>query len=94
MHVEERAELGRRVAAGHRGVESFELVLHLAQCIFEARNFVGDAGGIDRVMRDLECGVRHELRPPDRDATRDADAVERETRHRPVLIAPRRNSRR
>ncbi len=87
VHVEERAELRRRIAAGHRRVKPLELALHFAHRIVEARDLGTDVARIDRVVRDLERRVRDELRPPDRDAARNADAVEREARHRLALRA-------
>ena len=90
VDVEKRAELGRRVAASHCGVQPLELALHFAQCVVEPRNFGGDGIRIDRVVRDFERGVRDELRAADRDAARDTHAVERETRHRVLLRPPTR----
>ena len=92
VDVEEGAELGRRVAAGHRAVQALELVLHLRERVVEARDLGRRrvAGG-NRVVGDLERRVRDELRPPDGDAARDAEPVEREARH--GATGPRRSSR-
>ncbi len=105
VDVEKRPELGGRIAARHRRVQTLELALHLAQRIVEARNLGTDTPRVDRVVGYLERRVRDELRAPDGDAGRDADAMECEARHRlaaalehaalPIaLIALRRNSRR
>ena len=94
MDVEERAELGRRVAARHRAVQALELALHLAHRVAEARDLRVDIARGDRVVGDLERRVRDELRAADRDAARDADAVQREARHRAAFpVAGRRPTR-
>ena len=94
VDVEERAELGRRVAARHRAVQAFELALHLAHRVSEARDLRVDIARGDRIVGDLERRVRDELRAADRDAARDADAVQREARHRAAFpVAGRRPTR-
>ena len=47
VHVEERAEFARHIAAGHRGVQAFELLLDLLDRQVEARDFASTfAAGI------------------------------------------------
>ncbi len=81
VHVEERAELGGRVAAGHRAVQALELGLHLVDRGREARDLGLDLRLRNGVVRDLEHRVRDELRPSDRDSARYAYSVQCKAGH-------------
>ena len=88
MHVEERAELGRRVGGDMRLCSACELVA--APCCMrgvEARDLRLDRLAADRVVRDLEPRGGDEVRVADRDAAGHADAVQDEV-HRPTLAEP------
>ena len=59
-------------------MQRFELLLDRLQRQRQAFDLGRDLFGADGVVRDFERRVRDELRPPDRDAARDADAVQDE----------------
>ena len=75
VDVEKCAKLARHVAGRHRAVQRFELALDFLDGQLETLDLRGDLLGGNRVMRDLERRVGHELSAPDRDAARNADAV-------------------
>jgi hypothetical protein len=81
VHVEKGAELARHVAARHRDVQALELLLHFLHRVAEALDLRVHLGSGNRVVRDLERGVRDELRAADGDAARDSHTIEREADH-------------
>ena len=81
MDVEERTELAGRLARRQRAVQALELALDLLHREREALDLRRDLPRGDRVVRDLERRVRDELRAPDGNPARDADAVERKAHH-------------
>ena len=86
VHVEKGAELGRRIARSHRAVQGFQLLLDGVQRLGQALDFPGYLLGRDGIVRDLERRVRDQLRPADRDASGNADAVQHEA-HRAVRVS-------
>ena len=81
VHVEERAELAWRVAARQCRVQPLELALHFVDGGRKALDFRRDLRQRDRVVGDLARRMRHQVRAADRNAARDADAVQREAHH-------------
>src|SRR5882672_8843454 len=78
MHVEEGFELGRR-AQGYMLPKAGEFRARRDDGGVEARLFLGDTRRRNVVVRDLELRMRYQLRMPDCDAARHADAVDGET---------------
>src|SRR5206468_8398525 len=78
MHIEKSAKFGRCIAGSHGAVQALELLLHGAQRLRQPLDLGGHLIGSDGVMRDLERGMRHELRAADGDAAGDADAMQEE----------------
>jgi hypothetical protein len=81
VDVEERAHFGRRVGR-NRGVQPDELAAHRGYRVVEARNFRIDFLGGDLVVGHLQPRRGDQVREADRDAARDAGAVQREARAR------------
>ncbi len=75
VHVEDGAELRRRVAGSHRAVQPFELGAHFRERVVEASDLALHAPRGNRVVGNFERGVRNELRAPDGDPARYADSV-------------------
>ena len=73
----------RDVAAGHRGVEVLQLLLHPSLTATPKRaNLCSWPRRLKSCRSDLERRVPDELRTPDRNAARHLAAVQRETDHR------------
>ena len=81
VDVQEGTELARNVAAGHCRMQALQFLLDLLDREIEARDLGVELRGRDLVVRDLEGRMRNELRASDRNAGRDAHAVQREADH-------------
>ena len=68
VHVEKCAELGWRIARGHRAVQRLELLLDRAECGRQPLDLGGDLLGPDRVVGDFQRRMRDQLRAADGDA--------------------------
>jgi hypothetical protein len=81
VDVQKCAELSRDIAGRHRAVQRFELALHFADSELKTLDLRRHLLGGDCVVSDLERCMGDELRAADRDACRDADAMQREADH-------------
>jgi hypothetical protein len=84
VHVQQRREFVRRFLGAHLrdGVlQAVELVDHRVAALADALDLGGDLPGLDEVVRHVHAAGGHQHGPPDGDAARDREPVDRE-RHR------------